>query len=1374
MFAGKLPCHGAPPLVPLAPAIGSRRPYGSAVKPQPNSERSRERTQTRLVVFSGLLLTWAVAWAPPAGLIVPDTKNDLYVSPARFLARSLHLWDPQSTWGVMQNQAYGYLFPMGPFFALGAEILPVWVVQRLWWMLLLSVGLGAMLWLLRELGIRSSWVMTIGALSYVLSARVVTTISGLSSEALPALLAPLILAPLVRCSNGLIGPRRAAAISGCALLATGGVNATATAWAAVPAALWLLTRAQWWRQPLTWWWGGSVLLASAWWLGPLLLLGRFSPPFLDWIESASVVAAPIELLDVVRGTSHWLGHLVLPAGPWWPAGHDLVSSPALVLATTFIAGLGLASLSRRGMPHRRFLLLTVVLGLIVMSISLTGPLASPASESAQRLLDGPLAPLRNFHKADLLVRLPLSISLAFGLERLANVKDPQRLARVARTAPWLAAAAIVAVASPGFVGRAAPPGAFPGMASQWEEVAAWVDARGTAGRSLIVPASTFAEYTWGRPIDEPLRALADAPFAVRDGVPLTPANTIRFLDAIERRLQSGRDSDGLAAALGRAGVQYLILRNDLDTRWTGGVSPVHARSALLSTPDLKRVASFGRAQPNEVGDVVAPVEVFEVTRDISPEVQIFDVDALVGASGSSDALLQLADAGITTPVIFDGDNTDAVDLTRRVETDAYQARGRAFGSTRGRDFTDLVSADEDIALRDYRPWADPTLRANRTYVGLSAVTASSSIAREQSLAELRPEHGVAAAVDGDGSTSWLAYGDPQPTIRIQLSEPTNLSRVEIRLVPESSLTRSGVAAPTRIRVTSDAGEVDHDLDPGLGHVSVDLPPGPTSQVSVAIVDTRAGPPEGTLTGLAGITLLSVEALPTVVLPRPETSESSDAILLGSWEGTQDGCVATSFGALRCLADGARRSDESSGLNRLIAVTRSGEFSVEGTLERDSTADRGSASIAGASLHVSSLRPSATSARSLIDADSRTAWSPNSDDRTPRIVVEFDMAQPIEEIRLVTRDGWAARYRPFVEIAVDETVHVARLSRDGSITIPRSEGSRFELRLLLDTGDPNALPSLEVERLLIPALGEESSLPVVASCGEGPSLVVGGSSVPTRVVGVADSRLGLQPVRFESCSAIDLPSHTAQLVILERWRDFRPQSMTLTRLGTPPIVATSSAVTFSRETPTRIEAEIPSGERARIVVLDENSNDAWVARLDGQPLTEQVVDGFRQGFIIGPGLSGSLVIDFEADGPYRTALLLGSALSLLCLLGALWPGDRERRVIPPAARMRPAWARLASVLVIAGLISGAAGLAIAAVLGSVVAASHGWRRIPGLLPGAVLFLVLMAGGVQAWEETTGGGGHWVDVVTWVLCLAAVSLVVLGAPPRTSRASRSRSS
>ena len=89
-----------------------------------------------------------------------------------------------------------------------------------------------------------------------------------------------------------------------------------------------------------------------WWLVPLVLLGRYSPPFLDWIEDASVTTSFASPFEALRGTLAWLDFLTSPAGPEWPGGWAYLTHPGVMVVTALLAGLGLVGLTLERVRER--------------------------------------------------------------------------------------------------------------------------------------------------------------------------------------------------------------------------------------------------------------------------------------------------------------------------------------------------------------------------------------------------------------------------------------------------------------------------------------------------------------------------------------------------------------------------------------------------------------------------------------------------------------------------------------------------------------------------------------------------------------------------------------------------------------------------------------------------------------------------------------------------------------------------------------------------------------------------------------------------------------------------------------------------------------
>ena len=108
---------------------GRRAPAGAAGAGGRPTTRARilaaltARRRDRALPAALAVLAFAIALLQRPGKASSDTKIDLHVDPVGFLADVASAWSSTGDLGHVQGGQYGgYLFPMGPFFALGHSL----------------------------------------------------------------------------------------------------------------------------------------------------------------------------------------------------------------------------------------------------------------------------------------------------------------------------------------------------------------------------------------------------------------------------------------------------------------------------------------------------------------------------------------------------------------------------------------------------------------------------------------------------------------------------------------------------------------------------------------------------------------------------------------------------------------------------------------------------------------------------------------------------------------------------------------------------------------------------------------------------------------------------------------------------------------------------------------------------------------------------------------------------------------------------------------------------------------------------------------------------------------------------------------------------
>lgn len=1378
---------------------------GVHAPPQP----SRVTWRFRLVVCCLLLV--ALAFCQRPGRIVSDTKFDLVADPGGMLSRALHMWDPTGGFGQVQNQAYGYFFPMGPFFWVGDLLsIPAWVVQRGWWSLLLVVAFLGVVRLCAALDLGSPTARVVAGLAYALSPRILTTLGPISIEAWPMALAPWVLVPLVLgCRTG--SPRRAAALSALAVAAVGGVNAAATSAVLPLGAIWLLTRAPGpRRRALMTWWPALVAVGTLWWLVPLFLLGGYSPPFLDFIETASVTTFPTTPVDVLRGTSHWVPYV----DSTWRAGNDLVSTGYVAINGAVLLVLGMVGLSLRSNPHRRFLVLGLLTGVVLVSLGHSGAVHGWLAAGERDLLDGALAPLRNVHKFEPVVRLPLVLALAHVLGEIGAAAAPrgttvrERLADGQRVAGVgllvLGTVAVAGVASPALAGRLAPAHDFAAVPGYWKRTVSWLEQQGAddpgRGTALLVPGSSFATYLWGMPEDEPVQSYGVEGWAVRNAVPLAPPGNIRMLDAVEDRLSAGLASPGLGPYLGRAGVGLLVVRNDL--RPSDDVPlPVLVHQALEGSPGIEKVAEFGpdvggpvRVEDDEDDneDGADPVVAEDGWHASYPAVEVYRVSDVQGAIatdeppvvvGGPESVLDLLDAGLLgdEPTVLAADAPDGptgqlllTDGLRRVETTFARVHDARSAT---------LAADDDgrrgAPARDYVRAADEAWETTSRILGARSVEASGSRAYADSGGPVQPETLPYAAFDGRVETQWESgppRGGRDPWLEVDLEEARGLTEVTV-----VSGDLGDTPSPT-IRVETEAGVSPAVRAPAGDAVVVPVPEGLTSWIRIS---AAPAPGDARELAIAEVRVDGLDVDRTMVLPEvPAAWGAPDHVLLASGPA-REACVRVAED-VRC-ASGRSRPDEDGGvIDRTVVLGEGAPYTVAlgvrpvasdaltGLVLRDQLVN-----VSASTTAADDARGSAVAA---IDGAPGTTWVAEEGDPDPTLTLSWIGERTVRGIRLAVDDQAPASRPTRVELVHPGGRQVVRLDRTGRADVTPFRTTNLEVHVLdarpteSRSADGTLTPlGVGVSEVRLDGVGllpiELSDVPIDIGCGFGPTLRVGDGLFASSVVASRRQLFDGAELAARACGpeTADLAAGSTR-VVASPAPAFRPTTVTF---SLPGATVASSASPAQVDTRSAVSATIlveDDGAAERVVGLTQNTNPGWTAALPGGARVDPVVvDGWRQGWQVPAGVS-TIDVRYGPDTAYRVALGAGAMLLVALAVGAVLGGRRSPGRLPAVEGRVPAWTVPGAGLLALGLVWGWWGLGCGGLAVVVTVAAR--TRVPPPTVAWVAGLPLVAAGLVYWWRPLGSADGWAGALAAPQLLAALAVGALVAADIDVRRPRSR--
>jgi arabinofuranan 3-O-arabinosyltransferase len=1251
-----------------------------------------------VIVFLVALLIFC---SVDSGGIFFDTKLGVDINASEFLVRLWSLWNPLEWLGSLQDQYIGYVIPMAPFYLVGQLLhVPIWLIERLWVSLIIAFGFTGMVKLGRALGIGNDSSRLLAGAVFALWPTFTILIGSTSASALPGLAVPWAILPLVRAVQGRYTARRAAALSGLAIAAMSGVNAVCTLVVLVLPAFYILTHTRSrQRVRLSAAWIVAVIAATTWWAVPLLLQGRYAFNFLPYIEQSATTTATLSAAAVLRGTGTWTAYFNLGGTVWLSSGWTMVTAPMAILASAVVSATGLAGLARRDMPERRWLSICAGLAAAVALAGYYGPLGGPLHGPVDNLLNATLAPFRSLYKVEPVIGVAIALGCAHAIDRLWRMSLPVGRAKVyirAVTAPVIALT-LIGLAWPQLTGQVLHPGSFQQVPEYWYQAADYLAKHSPTQTALVVPDNPHGQFTWGETIDDPLEPLATSPWVERGLVPYGGAGSQVMLQTAEQAIESGQQVPGLAAYLARAGIRYVVVRNDTSTT-VFGYTPPQVVNETLALSGFRPVASFGPEVPAAPGypDVSGYVPGYARSY---PSVQIFAVPASPATgpvvalpvadtalvNGGPDALLQLDAQGVlaSQPTVIAGQKLPVqpsswfvTDGQRRADTDfgtvdGYQSY--TYTATGKNPVDDPLGAAGDPP-RQLLPVTAAGHQTVAVLAGAASVTASSAGTWTNETTQYSP----ANAFDGDPSTAWVESNPTTPVgqwVEVTLHDPIDMPAAgSIRLFDQL-----GRPVVTALQVTTAAGSAITLTADTTAAQPLRVPPGQSRWLRVTILGASNVTPDGPGAGISDVYIPGIRVT-TYLQPAEDVAAGQTA-------------PVTSYSFAQQAASAYTQTDAASvpaspRMYRTFVTPQPATYNTQ--LQAVPVAGRALTTVlAGLSkASTSSFTVTASSSwdslpelgpDSMYSGTGRP-WIAGAGDSQPSLTYTWRRLRTIDEIVLHPATGVAAAPTAVV-VRGDHGVRRAVVGAGGVVRISpalRTHTLKITFTAAFSAnagntaaGQPAQLP-VGLASVSIPGLAgihPPSLQPGQAfrlACGQGPYVYLDGRRYPTAVTGTVGDLIDLTSVRLELCS----PGQVLTLEAGRHWLSTGSSSdftVTNVNLTNGPAASTTAAepsrsvhiVSWGAD---NRSVRIGSGP-ASYLEIHENADRGWTATLDGHPLQSVTLDGWQQAFVVPAGQGGTITLTFQPATIYHASLIIGALLLLLLLafsIGTGWLRPRRHR------------------------------------------------------------------------------------------------------------------